>query len=212
MPDRRWDDARRLEAWAGETRVNLIRAVGLAVFYGYHLVNVFLLSNDPALRGRYNLKVTCVVLAWGLAAGALHLCLSRRFVPPALPYVAVFWDLAMISTLLLVDKAAGPHSPLIVLYLVVASSPLRISLRLVYAATLGAMAAATLMMGGYVFVLVGATEYYAANSPYAVPRSSEVVFLLALGAAGLLAGQAVRQARRLVRGYPVTVEEKSEAA
>ena len=26
MSNLRWDDARRLEAWAGETRVNLIRA------------------------------------------------------------------------------------------------------------------------------------------------------------------------------------------
>ena len=213
MTDPRWDDARRLEAWAGETRVNLIRAAALAAFYAYHLLNVYLFSGDPELRGAYNLKVTCVVLAWALAVGALYVCLSRRWVPPALKYAATFWDLAMITALLLADRHAGPHSPLIFLYfLVVAAAPLRLSLRLVYAATLGAMAAATLMMGAYVFCLIGQADYYAPSSPWAVPRPSEVIFLLSLGAGGLLAGQVVRQARRLVQGYPVTVADEREAA
>jgi len=213
MSDTRWDDARRLEAWAGETRVNLIRAVALVGFYGYHLLNVYVLTDDPSLKNGYNLKVTIVVLAWALAVAVLYLCLSRRWVPPALKYVATFWDLTLITALLLSDKAAGPHSPLVFLYfLVVAASPLRLSLRLVYAATLGAMAAATLMMGFYVFGLIGSMDYYNADLHLQVQRPSEIIFLLALGAAGLLAGQVVRQARRLVQGYPVTVEDKREAA
>jgi hypothetical protein len=230
MSDPRWEDARRLEAWAGETRVNLIRAVALVAFYGYHLLNVYVFSpyggvgGDELkyLQGAYNLKVTGVVLAWTMAVGALYICLSRRWVPPALKYVATSWDLAMISALLLADAKAGPHSPLVFLYfLVVAAAPLRLSLRLVYAATLGTMAAATLMMGCYVFGLIGMETYYTAGDPWMlprtsppwmVPRTSEVIFLLSLGAAGLLAGQVVRQARRLVQGYPVTVESEREAA
>ena len=213
MSNLHWDDARRLEAWAGETRVNLIRAAALMGFYAYHLLNVFVLSDDPTLRQNYNLKVTSVVLAWTLAVGAIYVCLLRRWVPPALKYVATFYDLAMISILLLADRAAGPHSPLLFLYfLVIAAAPLRLSLKLVYASTLGAMAAAALMMGCYVFALIGQAEYYAAGSPWKVPRPSEIVFLLSLGAAGLLAGQVVRQAKRLVQGYPVTVEDKREAA
>jgi hypothetical protein len=39
-----------------------------------------------------------------------------------------------------------------------------------------------------------------------------VVFLLALGAAGLLVGQAVRQCRRVARGTLVVVEEKEKVA
>ena len=77
---------------------------------------------------------------------------------------------------------------------------------------LGAMAAATLMMGCYAFALIGSADYYAPGSPWKVPRPSEIVFLLSLGAAGLLAGQVVRQAQRLVQGYPVTVEDEKEAA
>ena len=211
MTDLRWEDARRLEAWAGEVRVNLLRAASLIVFYGYHLLNVYVLSADATLKGEYHAKVTLIVLAWALAVGVLHVSLSRRWVPPLLKYVAVAWDLVMISALLLIDKQAGPHSPLIVLYfLVIASAPLRLSLPLVYAATLGTMAAATLMMGGYVFAVVGAVDYYDPEKGYKVGRPAEVIFLLALGAAGLLAGQSVRQARRLVEGYPVAVQEPTE--
>jgi hypothetical protein len=36
--------------------------------------------------------------------------------------------------------------------------------------------------------------------------------LLALGAAGVLAGQVIRQARRMVAGYPVEVSPPREAA
>jgi hypothetical protein len=37
-----------------------------------------------------------------------------------------------------------------------------------------------------------------------------VIFLLGLAVAGLLAGQVVRQARRLVRGYPIVVVDGEE--
>jgi hypothetical protein len=209
MSDTRWEDARRLEAWAGEVRVNLIRAAALVAFYGYHLLNVYVFN--PSLQGPYTAKVTCVVAAWSLAVFALYVCLSRRWAPPALKYVATFWDLLMITALLLTGPDAGPHSPLVVLYFpVVAAAALRLSLRLVYAATLGAMAAATLMMGCYVFAVK--PDYYADLDAVSKMRPAEVVFLLALGATGLLAGQVVRQARRLVRGYPVKVEEPTEAA
>ncbi len=81
-----------------------------------------------------------------------------------------------------------------------------------YAATFGIMAAASVVLGHYVFYRVGREAYYAADSPYRIARSSEIIFLLAVGTAGLLAGQVVRQARRVVRGYPVLVEETREAS
>jgi hypothetical protein len=212
MTTSRWEDVRRLEAWAGEVRVNLIRTVALVVFFAYHLIHVHFL--DTALRGsRFDAVVTVVVLAWALGVAMLHALLSRRLVPPALKYVATAWDLTMISVLLLADSKGGPHSPLVVLYfLVIAAAPLRLSLPLVYAATLGAMLAATVMMGGYVFAVVGTTDYYDPSKGYQVPRTSEVIFLLALGTAGLFAGQVVRQARRVAEGYPVRVVEEREAA
>ena len=205
-----WADARRVEGWAGEVRVNLIRLAALIAFYGHHLVNVYVLQGDPTLRGTYHATVTVVVLAWGFAVFVLYWCLSRRWVPPALKYVSTLWDLFLITALLVLTRD-GPASPLILLYfLVVASSPLRLSLRLVYVATLGSVVAYLLLLGYYAFVLIGAERYYA-DSAVRIPRTHQVIVVLALGTAGVLAGQAVRQARRLVQGYPVAVEEAKES-
>ena len=73
------------------------------------------------------------------------------------------------------------------------------------------MASALIVLGYYVFFRIGASKYYSADFDR-IPRVNEVLFLLALGTAGLLAGQMVRQARRLVAGYPVQVQNESEAA
>ena len=208
-----WADARRLEAWAGEVRVNMLRAAALIIFYGHHLLDVYAYGRDHSTEAAiYHAEVTAIVLAWTGAIIILYLCLARRWVPPGLKYAATFWDITMISALLIVSPD-GPRDPLLYLYFVVlASVPLRLSLSLVAIATLGIMAAATLVMGHYVFYRVGRDAYYAADSPYRIARSSEIIFLLSIGAMGLFAGQSVRQARRLVRGYPVVVQEPQEVA
>jgi len=194
----RWADLERLEGWAGEVRVNRIRLASLIAFYGYHLLNVYVLErDDPSLRGSYHAAVTALVLAWSFLSVLLHFCLARRWSPPALKYGATLLDTALVTALLVVS--GGPKSMLVVLYfLVIASTPLRLSLRLVWTATLGTMAAWVL--------LLGYSKYYRPPDER-LARTAQVIFALGLGAAGLLAGQAVRQARRLVRGYPVTVED-----
>jgi hypothetical protein len=206
--DDRWTDAQRLESWAGEVRVNLIRLVALVVFYAHHLLNLYLFRDDPSLPGRFHAAVTALVVAWSAAVLGLHVCLSRRWVPPALKYVATTWDLCLLTALVAV--AGSPRSPLVVLYFVViAAAPLRLSLRLVYVATLGAIGAYVLLLGYYAFILVGSERYYG-DPALRIPRAQQVIFVLALGAVGLLAGQVVRQARRLVVGYPVAVEQPRE--
>jgi hypothetical protein len=206
-----WADAQRLEGWAGEIRVNMIRAAALVVFYGHHLVNVYLLRDDPSLRGQFHAVVTGVVLVWAFIILALHLCLTRRYVPPALKFVSTGADLILITAMLMLT-GEGPRSPLVLLYfLVIASAPLRLSLPLVYMATLGAMAASVALVGFQYFILIGPSSYYDdAHIHDRVARPAQIIFLLALGAAGLLAGQMVRQARRLVEGYSVAVEETQE--
>jgi hypothetical protein len=210
MSAERWADAQRLEGWAGEARVNLLRAAAVIAFYGQHLLNLYAFHDDlgftdAAQRGWFHAAVSAVVLGWALAVFVVYACLSRRWVPPALKYVATFWDLALVTALLCLSPD-GPRSALLFLYFaVLAASPLRLSLRLVQVTTFATWAAALLMLGYYVFFRVGADRYYAADSPYRVARSSEVLFLLATGVCGLFAGQVVRQARRLVEGHPVTV-------
>jgi hypothetical protein len=200
--DTRWADARRIEGFAGEVRVNLIRLAAIVVFYAHHLINVFLIRDDPTLTGGYHVAVTVLVVAWACAVLALHYCLTRRWVPRGLKYVATAWDLLLITTVLLIGR--DPRSTLTSLYfLVIAAAALRLSLALVWVATLGAMACYAYFLGYVKFWL----ELPDAQR---LPRAQQVVFLLALGAAGILAGQMVRQARRLVQGYPVTVVEKED--
>jgi hypothetical protein len=207
----RWEDARRLEAWAGEVRVNLLRTAALVAFYGYHLLNLAFIT--PSLREKhaYNVTITIVVVGWLAAIVTLHFCLTRRVVPPILKYVATFWDLSLV-TALLIASPDGPRSALILLYFViVAASALRLSLRLVLWTTLGALLAALLALGHYVFWRIGEAIYYdPANAALRIDRTWEALFFLSLGATGLVAGQCVRQARRLVAGYPVTVVEPDE--
>ena len=197
--DDRWTGARRIEEWAGETRVNLIRLAALLVFYGHHLVNVYLFRDDPRIAGPFHLAVTALVLAWSAEVVVLHLCLSRRYLPEWLKYAATAVDIALVTALLVV--AGDPHTWLAALYvLVIAAAPLRLSLPLVYFATLGSMAA-------YGFFLGYAKFWLELGPEQRLSRPNQVIFALALGAAGILAGQMVRQARRLAQGYPVTIEE-----
>ena len=76
-----WLQFRGGEALAGETRVNLIRLAAILIFYGHHLVNVFVFRDDPTLLGRYHTSATAVVLAWSLTVLVIHLCLSLPRVP-----------------------------------------------------------------------------------------------------------------------------------
>jgi len=197
-----WAEVQRLEAWAGEVRVNLFRLAAIVGFYGHHLVNVFFIRDDQSFSGPYHTAVTSLTLAWALEVCVLHLCLSRRWVPPALKYVATCWDLMLITAVLVVSDDA--KNMLATLYfLVIAASALRLSLPLVYAATLSAMAA-------YAFFLGYMRFYLEAPDSQRLARPQQIIFLLALGGAGLLAGQVVRQVRRVVTGYPVTVAEKED--
>jgi hypothetical protein len=201
MPeDAHWEDARRVEGWAGEARVNLIRLAALILFYGYHLINVYLSRDDPALAGAYHVWVTALVMVWSVGVVVLWLYLSRREVPPALKYVVTAWDTVLITTLLVL--AGGPRSPLVILYfLLIAAAPLRLCLRLVYAATLLALAAYGFLLGHYAYYVVGYERYYS-DPALRIPRTQEVIFALGLVASGVLAGQVVRQARRLVGAAP----------
>jgi hypothetical protein len=197
-----WADAQRIESWAGEVRVNLIRLVALVGFYGHHLVNVYLYRDDPSTAGRYHTAVTALVLAWASGVLVLHVCLTRRWVPPWLKYAATAWDLVLITALLVLGR--DPRSMLSVLYfLVIGAAALRLSLLLVYAATLGALAA-------YLFFLGYVRFWLELPAEQRLPRPQQVVFLLGLAVAGLLAGQGVRQARRLLAGYPVIVADSQE--
>src|SRR4051812_30323648 len=67
-----WDDVSRVESWAGEVRVNLVRIIAIVLFYGRHLVAIFTAGDTSPERGRYHLLVTAITLAWAALAVILH--------------------------------------------------------------------------------------------------------------------------------------------
>jgi hypothetical protein len=203
------DAAERIESLAGEVRVNLVRLVALIAFYAQHLANVYIFRDSDAADPSFHAVATAIVVAWAVAVVVLHVLLVRRLWLPNLKYAATLWDTAMITAL--VVAAGGPRSPLCILYLlVIAAVPLRLSLRLAYVATFSCMGGYLLALGYYVYFLVGYEQYYA-TAELRIPRSAEIIFLLALATSGFLAGQIVRQSKRLARGYAVTIMETPES-
>ncbi|MCE9580949.1 MAG: hypothetical protein K8T20_00380 [Planctomycetes bacterium] len=183
-----WNAALKVEDWAGELRVNAVRGAAIAAFYGQHLLSYYFFNNG--LTTAYHLAVSAITIAWIASAIVLHMCLGRRYHPAWLSYAAVSVDLLLVTVLLMATD--GPRSALLILYLlVVASSALRLKLNLVRVTTLLAAVA-------YGAVLVHAYEY---RPEWVVPRRQQVIFTLAIGCAGLIAGQAVRCARRLAKDF-----------
>ncbi len=194
-----------LEAWAGEVRVNLIRLLGLVVFYSHHLLQYHFLKDDTWRTSEYHQAVTAVMMAWGGMVALLHLLTIREAGPwanwrdkPWIKYVVTIMDLLFIFSLVSLhpEGARGPMT--LLLFLVVAAAPVRFSMRLVYVATLGAMLTFVLLVGTN-YTQLGAARYYAPENVRRVPRPQQAIMLLCLGGAGLLAGQVVRQSRRLLR-------------
>ena len=89
-----------------------------------------------------------------------HAWLRAGRLPPALPALTTLADAALVTALITVS--GGPKAtPLVLLYLlVVAAAPPRLSLRLVWLATLAAVAGYLVALGHYVFVRVGTAVYY----------------------------------------------------
>jgi hypothetical protein len=151
------------------------------------------------VRGRYHLVITAIALAWAIEAVVLHVWLSRRRVDWWLKYAAVLLDVLMITLICAISTTdPAPRSPLVLLYFaVIASAPLRLSLRLVYVATIAAMAGYLFLLGYYAWHVIGFHRYYATPA-LQIGRSREIITLLALLTCGLFAGQVVRQIKRMI--------------
>src|SRR5258706_7390095 len=186
-----WEAARRIESWAGEIGGNRLRLAAIIVFYVRHLIDIYVNPQNRTFSGRYHLWVTLIVLAWAGLVLWLHWALSQRRMGEKLKFISVIWDLAMVTLLGIV--ARGPQTPLMLLFfIVIASAPLRLSLRLVWVATLGAVAGYAIVLAYYAWWLIGWDKYYS-TPELRIPRSSDAIWMLAMGVAGLLAVAVVPQ-------------------
>lgn len=189
-----WEDAARVESWAAETRVNLLRAAGVAAFYSHHAFNVYVLKVQW-LSGAFNESMTRLALAWVVGIAAHHALLARRKNPMWARVASTIWDLLMTTALLMV--AEGPRSPLVVVYLIViALAGLRLSRMLVWISGVGALA-------GFMGVVL---EAIMRRPALRLPHDVQGVTMVAMMVFTLISLQGVSQARRLIQGSDVDVD------
>jgi hypothetical protein len=196
--DRTWYIVGRWREYQGEGRSNLLRIVGIAVFYSVELANYrglrlgfFEMPRLESVDRPFHQAVTALALAWTMTALAVHTCLRRQVFPASLKFLSTGADIVLLTCVLCVSN--GPRSPLVAGYfLIVALSALRFSLPLVRFATIGSML-------GYLAVL-GHAKWFASRD-LRVPRYHEVMFLLALGLTGITIGQVVRAVRSMAVEY-----------
>jgi hypothetical protein len=201
--DREWFIVGRWEEYEGEGRANLLRLVGVTVFYAVELYNYH--QDPPVVSRAFHLAATVLTLAWGLVCLGVLLCRRQGVFPFWLKFISTGCDLVLLTTVLTLGD--GPRSPLVAVYfLVIALAGLRFSLRLIWFATAGAVAGYVFLLG---FALWGSIPGWA-RSDTTVPRSTQIITVLALVLAGVVLGQVIRRVRGLAELYARRFRESSE--
>ncbi len=182
--DRQWFIAGRWQEFEGESRANLLRVAGIALFYLVELLNR---ANVAPL---FHSAVTALAAAWVLTAWAVYVCLKRRVFPAAMKYLSTGVDLLLFTGLLLLGD--GPRSPLLVGYFfILCLAALRFSVPLVRFATAGALIS---------YVVVFRQALWLRPS-LAVARYYEWIVLLALVLCGTTLAQVLRRVRAFAEDY-----------
>jgi hypothetical protein len=209
--DRSWFITSRWQEYEGEGRANLLRLIGLIVFYAVELVNYHGLDlgfvHMPKVVGRpFHLAVTFLTLGWSmLCLGVLCARLQGVF-PRWLKYLSTGTDVLLLTTILALGD--GPRSALVVAYfLIVALAALRFSLPLIWFATAASAAGYLFLLG---FARWGSIPGWE-RGDQTVPRHQQVIFLAALVLTGVILGQVIRRVRHLAAEYARRLEGHREA-
>jgi hypothetical protein len=209
--DRNWFIAGRWLAYESEARANLLRIVAIGAFYLVHLWTYFSsqgmlpqfgfwqLAAPGDVNAPYHLLVTCLAAAWAMLALGVLLALQQRIFPPWLPYVTTGCDIVLLTGIICLGSAS--RSPLVAGYfLILVLATLRLNLSLLWFATTGSAIAYLCVLGCAKWpdrfgltTLLGETSV-----ELRVPRYHQVITMLAIVLAGVMLGQVVRRARRLV--------------
>jgi len=201
-----WIMRSRVESLAGEARVNLVRLAAVFAFYLRHLIAISA-QGGGSEGGQYHVGATIIAGAWFAIVVAIHVCLSRRYLPGWLKYASCAFDLLMVT--LLGMMRADPRSPVVLLYFpIIISAAVRLSLPLVWFATVGSALGYLAVLAHYAWRVIGYDRYYSeywTRKELRIPRGDEALVILALIVTGVFAGQVVRQARRLTRPLAATI-------
>lgn len=194
-----WYITSRLGDYEGETRANLLRLIAICALYVVHLLNIYgFAENSKELTG-FHQQVSLVATFGLMLAAITSLALTRQFFPATIKYLTTFGDLALITMAASIrygasDQIEGPNSPLVLAYFIaIAMTSLRLSLGLVWFATLGSMAC--------YLALVGMVDSKWFDANHAVAPVRQLFTLLCLGSVGVVIGQGVRRTRAIAEDF-----------
>lgn len=198
-PDRPppWHVTSRLEQLRGEERANVLRVLGVVVFYVIEVLNRHGLSVGglvvPQVEGvdaSYHAMATALAAAWIAVAAMVFIALKSRIFPPALKYLSTGADLLLLTAVL--TLADGPRSPMLLAYfLLIALAGLRVSVPLVLFATAGAVI-------GYVFLRL---DTLARRVELDVPAHWQITTIASLVLCGIVVAQIVSAVHRAAKAY-----------
>jgi len=192
-----WHVTQRLASLRGEERANVLRVVGVAVFYAIEVLNYrglelgpIQLSSVEGVDATFHAGATALAVAWMATAAAVLVAVKNHIFPPALKYISTGADLFLIVAVL--TLADGPRSPvLLVLFLIIVLAGLRLHRRLVAFTTLGAVI-------GYGF-LIG--DVRVRRPELAVPAHWQITTFAALILCGVVVSGILVEVERAVRSY-----------
>ncbi len=195
--DRHWFIVSRWQQFDGERRVNLIRIIGILLFYlvelaNYHGVNLgfWQWPKRAELTEEMHFQITVVAVGWVAISLGVFTCLKRRFFPSWLIYATVAGDIILLTSIMVIVEE--PSSPLLVIYfLLLAMAATRFSLPLLRFATATAGLAYLFLLGGAKWFEIGT----------AVPRHEQAITLLSIILTGVVLGQTIRRVRTLANTY-----------
>jgi hypothetical protein len=190
--ERQWYIVGRWQEFEGEARANLLRIVAIGVFYVVQLLHYHVFSKADVQQLPFHQRATAIAVAWTMVALAVMLCQRMRVFPAVLKYASTACDLILLTAL--ASLAAGPFSPLILVYFViVALAALRLSVGLVWFAAIGSMA-------GY-WSLVGLADKTWFDADHVVAPTRQLVTLVSLALTGAVLAQLVSRVKGLAAEY-----------
>ncbi|MEZ6069133.1 MAG: hypothetical protein R3C10_02440 [Pirellulales bacterium] len=191
--ERQWFIVGRWQEYGGEERANLIRIAAIGAFYLVELVNFHWFGGGSDELRVFHNQATALALAWVFTALGVAYCLRSGVFPAALKFLSTGVDLVLLTALADASQA-GANSPLVFAYFVVISlAGMRLSLRLVWFATVGAML-------GYLY-LVGHSDPVWFDADHTVRPVVQCLALLSLAFSGIVLGQIVRSVRSIADDY-----------
>lgn len=213
--DRSWFITQRWQAYAAESRANLLRIIAIGLFYLIHLWSYFgsqgrlpnygflQIAESGEITKQFHLLITLIAVAWAMLALGILLALQNRIFPRWLPYLSTGCDIVLLTSIVYLGGMA--RSPLIVAYfLILILATLRLSLPLVWFATAGCGLAYLFVLGCAKWSVHGAlAESLGQKSgEISVPRYHEMIMLVAILMAGVMLGQITRRVRNLAESFP----------